>query len=169
MLVNRNYTYSYCCRCFRRLSISLFNIILIMSEKDNILAVKVTKKNGGLVYQNKSMESLHQEFIDNLAEGQTVEIFFEAYQDNGTNLQLAKIHASIRKLGNELGHTFEEMKLIIKRASGLAYDVTDNELYIKSFGDCSVEELGSAIQAIIEIGDAVNVNFRGKLPQQNPL
>jgi len=152
------------------LPLSFFNIILnIMNEKDNIITVKVTKKNGTLVYQNNSMKSLHQEFIDNLTEGQIVEIFFEAYQDDGTNLQLAKIHPCIRKLAAETGNTFEEMKLIVKRASGLAYELKDDMLYVKSFGDCSIEELGSAIQAIIEIGDSVNVNFRGKLPQRNSL
>jgi hypothetical protein len=138
-------------------------------EKDNILTVKVTKRKGGLVYESRSMQGLHQEFIDSLAEGQTVEIFFTAYQDDGTNMQLAKIHPCIRKLAAEVGNTFDEMKLIVKKQSGLAYQTSETEMYIKSFGACSVEELSGAIQTIIEIGDEVGINFRGKLPQMDPL
>ena len=139
-----------------------------MSEHDNIISVKVSKQNGRLIYKDKAMKALHQEFIESLAEGQTVEIFFEAYKDDGTNLQLAKIHACIRKLAHEIGFTFEEMKKEIKRRSGLAHgDLDTPNGYVKSFGDCSVEELGAVIQTIIEAGDFVQVNFRGKLPEMN--
>jgi len=139
-------------------------------EHDNIISVKVTKRNGKLIYKDNGMKGLHQEFIDSLAEGQVVEIFFEAYKDDGTNLQLAKIHACIRKLAHEIGFTFEEMKKEIKRRSGLAHgDLTTSNGYVKSFGDCSVEELGLVINTIIEAGDFVQINFRGKLPEMNHL
>lgn len=139
-----------------------------MNEHDNIISVKVTKQNGKLIYKDKTMETLHQEFINELAEGQVVEIFFEAYKDDGTNMQLAKIHACIRKLAHEIGFTFEEMKKEIKRRSGLAHgDLGTANGYVKSFGDCSVEELGLVINTIIEAGDFVQINFRGKLPAVN--
>jgi len=136
-----------------------------MKEHDNIMSVKVTKQNGNLIYKDKAMKALHKEFIDSLVEGQTVEIFFEAFKDDGSNLQLAKIHACIRKLAHEIGFTFEEMKKEIKRRSGLAHgDLSTPNGYVKSFGDCSSEELSLVIQTIIEAGDFINVNFRGKLP-----
>jgi hypothetical protein len=136
-----------------------------MDEHDNIISVKVSKRNGKLVYKDNAMKSLHQEFINGLAEEQVVEIFFEAYKDDGTNLQLAKIHACIRKLAHEIGFSFMDMKKEIKRRSGLARDLDTPKEHVKSFSDCSVEELGLVINAIIEAGDFVSINFRGKLPE----
>ena len=137
-----------------------------MSERDNITTVKLVKRGGKLIYLNQGMQAIHKEFIKSLAEGQVVEVFFEAYQDDGTNLQLAKIHASIRKLANETGDTFEAMKFEIKRRSGLARGTFERQDYVKSFGDCSLDELSLVIQTIIEAGDFVNINFRGKLPEK---
>jgi hypothetical protein len=137
-------------------------------SKDNIVTVQVTKRNGKLIYRNKAMETLHREFINNLEENQTVEIFFEALNDDGTYMQLSKIHPCIRKLANEMGHTFEDMKKVIKERAGLTVgDITDGG-HIKSFADCSAEELSGVIQTIIEAGDFVGINFRGKLPEKNP-
>lgn len=130
--------------------------------KDNILSIKLVKRNGTLAYPNEATKAVHKEFMDHLEEGQTVELFFEANGAAGTNLQRAKIHPCIRKLGNEIGMTFEAMKLEIKKRSGL---VIDGEA--KSFADCSVEELSGVIQTIIETGDFCGINFRGKLPEKS--
>jgi len=131
-----------------------------MAEKDNILTIQLVKRDGALIHRNKGTAALHTEFIKSLQEGQVIEIFMSAYQDDGSYAQLSKIHPCIRKLASEQGYTFEEMKLEIKRRTGLAYDG-----YVKSFADCSVEELNLVIETIIEIGDFVGINFRGKLPQ----
>ena len=51
---------------------------------------------------------------------------------------------------------------MIKEKSGLCIKKVRNEqLYIelKSFGDCSKEELSLAINTIIEIGKFVNIDF----------
>jgi hypothetical protein len=137
-----------------------------MSEQKNILGIKLIKIKGKLVHKNKGELALYNEFVKTMEEGQTVEVFFESFKDDGTNLQLAKIHACIRELANECGYSFEEMKKEIKRRSGLAIgDLKTSEGYVKSFGDCSKEELGATIETIIEIGDTVNVNFRGHLPE----
>jgi len=138
-----------------------------MSEKDNILSIKLVKRNGILTYPNKAMQSIHKEFIDALADGQMVELFFQTSGDSGTSMQLAKIHPCIRKLGNEIGMTFEAMKLEIKKKSGLVIGDLNADGYAKSFADCSAEELSGVIQTIIETGDFVNINFRGKLPEQS--
>ena len=73
--------------------------------------------------------------------------------------QLAKVHACIRELAKESGYTFDEMKMIIKRQSGLCYDGGDAE-YCKSFADCSKDELALAIEACIQLGrDNWNLNL----------
>jgi hypothetical protein len=130
-----------------------------MKGSDNILSIKLVKKGKQLIYLNKGMKAIHKEYINTLEDGQIVEVYFEGQNDNGTNLQLAKIHTCIRKLASEIGMTFEEMKLEIKKKSGLFINGE-----AKSFGDCSVEELNMVIQAIFEAGDFVGVNFRGKIP-----
>jgi hypothetical protein len=131
--------------------------------KDDIISVRLKKVNGKLIYTDKGMEAIHKAFVESLEEGQVVEAFFEAHGGNGTYLQMSKIHPCIRKLANEIGMTFEAMKLEIKKRSGL---VVNGEA--KSFADCSVEELSGVIQTIIETGDFVNINFRGKLPVNHP-
>ena len=72
--------------------------------------------------------------------------------------QLAKVHACIRELALESGYTFDEMKVLVKEKSGLAYD-GGGAVFFKSFADCSKSELALAIQACIEIGELYNINF----------
>jgi hypothetical protein len=138
-----------------------------MNEQDNLVPVRLVKKDGKLAFQNNAAKLQHQEFVGSLVEGQSVSVLFEAYKDDGTNLQLAKIHACIRKLAADIGYTFEAMKLEIKRRSGLVVGDLTVDGYAKSFADCSVEELGLVISSIIEAGDFININFRGKFPEQN--
>jgi len=131
-----------------------------MSQKDNIFSAKLVKKNGKLVHVVPATQEFQQNFVDSLEEGQHVSVFIEAFNDNGTNAQLAKIHACIRKLATEIGYTFEEMKLEIKRRSGLTHgDLSTSEGYAKSFADCSKEELGLVIESINTAGELVNINF----------
>ncbi len=123
------------------------------------LSSNLTKKDGKLVYNIKTQEKIYNTFVDELPEGAKVEIFVSVSGDNGTNAQIAKIHVSIRQLANEVGYSFSEMKLQIKRRSGLCFNKNGSE-YCKSFGDCSKEELNSVIQEIIELGDELGSNLR---------
>jgi len=102
--------------------------------------------------------AMYNEFVKGLEEGQVVEAFFEAYKDDGTNPQLAMIHASIRKLSMETGHTFLELKQYVKEAAGLCWKAKEKD-YCKSFADCSKEELGLVIEVLNEIGQQVNLSF----------
>ena len=105
-----------------------------MNQKDNIFTVQLIKKDGKLVHANPTTLGLQLDFVDALEEDQIVDVFFEANKDDGTAAQLAKIHVSIRKLAQDIGYTFEEMKLEIKRRAGLAYgDLNTSEGYVKSF------------------------------------
>ena len=126
--------------------------------KANLFA-NLTKRNGKLEYNVKAQETIYNKFVEDLPEGAKVEIFVSISGDNGTNAQIAKIHVSIRQLANDLGYSFSEMKLLIKRKAGLCFNKNGTE-YCKSFGDCSKEELNSVIQEIIELGDEVGSNLR---------
>ena len=126
--------------------------------KQNLFS-NLTKRNGKLEYNIKAQETIYNKFVDSLPEGSKIEMFISVSGDNGTNAQIAKIHVSIRELANELGYSFSEMKLQIKRMSGLCFNKNGGE-YCKSFGDCSKEELNSVIQEIIQLGDEVGSNLR---------
>ena len=132
-----------------------------MSQEDNIVTVKLKKVGSELVPATPYNVSQYKEFVNALEENQVVNIFFEANKDNGTNAQLAKIHACIRKLALETGYTFEAMKTTIKERAGLAYGISLNssEGYVKSLGDCSKEELTLVIEALNEAGEMVNLRF----------
>ena len=126
--------------------------------KANLFA-NLTKRDGKLEYNVKAQETIYNKFVEDLPEGAKVEIFVSISGDNGTNAQIAKIHVSIRQLANDLGYSFSEMKLLVKRKAGLCFNKNGTE-YCKSFGDCSKEELNSVIQEIIELGDEVGSNLR---------
>ncbi len=123
-----------------------------------MFSFKLTKKNGNLVHINESTKISYQLFLDKLQEGQEVEVFMGLTSDNGSLAQLAKVHACIRELAKESGYTFEEMKVLVKRHSGLCYDGDDAE-YCKSFKECSKDELAMAIESAIEIGRDLNINL----------
>ena len=123
-----------------------------------MFSFKLTKKNGNLVHINESTKISYQLFLDKLQEDQEVEVFMGLTSDNGSLAQLAKIHACIRELAKESGYTFDEMKFIVKKHSGLCYDGGGAE-YCKSFKECSKEELAMAIESAIELGRDLNINL----------
>lgn len=124
---------------------------------------KLTKKNGKVIYKSDSTRVKYNNFVDDLKEGQVVNVYMEATSGNGTLAQLAKVHKCIRVLASDLGYSFEDVKLLVKDKAGLVIkrnvnDKTYNDW--KSFADCSLEELNLAIQASIELGDFVGSNLR---------
>jgi hypothetical protein len=137
-----------------------------MSQQNNILTIGMIKSGNKLSYTNSSQKLLYEEFLETLKENQKVEIFIEAVTNTGTNNQLAKIHACIRKLAEEIGYSFDEMKRLVKKDAGLCWIGDNAKEHCKSFANCSVDELNLVIQSIIEIGDTANVNFRGHLPEK---
>lgn len=133
-------------------------------QKHNIFFGQFAMKDdGSLVPMTKSDTVKLDAFKKGIGLGQIVDVFMEADEDNGTLPQLAKVHACIRELAKTTGYTFEDMKLEIKRKSGLCVrKELGGEVFMvcKSFGRCSKEELGLAIEAIVETGDTVGINFR---------
>lgn len=134
-----------------------------MTQKKNIFSAILYKQGDKLVHINPADNPKYKDFIKNLQDNQKVEIFLDAFKDDGTIAQLAKIHACIKELSAETGSSFEDMKLTIKHKSGMCMKkIVDGEAYMlcKSFGDCSKEELSLVINTIIEIGDMCNMDLR---------
>ena len=127
-------------------------------SKQNFFS-NLIKKDGELKHTIKARETIYNKFVDSLPEGTKVEIFVSVTGPKGSNAQIAKIYVMLRELAGEIGYSLEEMKLIVKRKSGLCFN-RDGQEYCKSFGDCDKTELNSVIQNIIEIGDSVGSNLR---------
>lgn len=126
--------------------------------KDNIF-IKLSVKDGELVFPMKAQKTRLDTFLKNTPDGSKLEMFIGITTDKGSNPQLARVHAMIRQMANDLGYTFEEIKLQVKRKSGLCF--TRNKVeYCKSFADCDKEDLNLAIQACIEIGDFSGIQLR---------
>ena len=134
-----------------------------MSHKYNIVSFPLVKKENAVVHEKMSTKKLYAEFVKSIPEGQRVIILLEAIDDSGSVAQIAKIHACIREIASEMGQNFRETKVMIKENCGLHFTVKE-ETYEKSFGDCSIQELGLAIEAVIEAGDFLGINFRGQFP-----
>lgn len=138
-----------------------------MTEKHNIFhgqfLCRVNGDNKVLVPATEATKIKYKLFLDGMQDNQKAEIFIESNADTGTLPQIAKIHACIRELSKEMGYSFEDMKLEVKKISGLCVEKTiqgERYLVCKSFGDASIDELGLVIQSIIDLGDGVNINFR---------
>ena len=126
--------------------------------KNNFFSI-MKKVGDELTHTIKAKGKLYDTWVKELPEGTKVEIFVSVSGEDGTNAQLAKIHAMIRELANEIGHTFQELKLEAKRKTGLCFN-KDGQEYCKSFKDCSKQELNLVIQALIEMGDFTGINLR---------
>jgi hypothetical protein len=126
--------------------------------KSNFFSI-LKKKDGELIHTIKARGTIYKKWIEELPEGTKVEIFASISSEDGSNAQLAKVHAMIRQLANDLGYTFSEMKLQAKRKTGLCW-VSNGQEYCKSFKDCSKSELNLVIQALIEMGDFAGSNLR---------
>jgi len=125
----------------------------------NSLFVQCNVKNGVLVFPIKAIGNKYQKFLSDLPEEAKLEIFIGVSGDKGSNPQLARLHAMIREIAQEIGYTFEEAKLNVKRKAGLCF-TKNKEEYCKSFGKCDKDELNLAIQACIEIGDFTGMQLR---------
>lgn len=132
-------------------------------QQDNMFSSSLKKDVDKLVYEHAADEKIYKLFVDNLVQGQTVDVFFDANKDDGTLAQLAKIHKCIREIAKETGNDFEDIKDIIKVRSGFCFEKeVDGKIITKckSFGKASKEDLGFVIEALIKLGDVVGCNFR---------
>ena len=126
--------------------------------KDNIF-IKLSVKDGEFAYPVKANKTRLDTFLKSLPNGSRLEVFISASNDKGTNAQLARLHAMISQIANDLGYTFNEVKLMVKREVGLCF-MRNNTEYCKSFADCDKDELNLAIQECIRIGDFNGIQLR---------
>lgn len=113
------------------------------------------KKDGKLYNEHTRDTAAYKLFVDSLEEGAVVEMYMNVQTNDGTLAQIAKIHVMIRTLGNHIGESFEDMKLLVKQQAGLVLQSKD-QIIVKSFADCDKEELSQVIKTCIQIGEAVN-------------
>lgn len=125
----------------------------------NNITLNAIIKDGKIHYPVTADKRRFQDFLANTPDGARVELFISVADGKGSNAQLAKIHAMCRELANDIGYTFEEVKLQVKRKAGLCFTKNKRE-YCKSFAKCDADELNLAIQACIEIGDFAGINLR---------
>lgn len=94
--------------------------------------------------------------LHSLKPGNKVNAMYEVIKDDHSLVQLAKVHALIRELSHCTGNTFEDVKLEVKRKAGLTVKTKDSEgkslEVVKSFADCSKEQLSLAIEVCIQLG-----------------
>ena len=116
-------------------------------------------KQGEVHFPIKAQETRYKNFLSEFPDDTRVEIFVSLNTGKGSTAQLAKIHAMCREIANEIGYTFEETKLQVKRKAGLCITKNGTE-YCKSFSKCDSSELSLVIQACIEIGDVNGMQLR---------
>jgi hypothetical protein len=94
--------------------------------------------------------------LHSLKPGNKVHAMYEVITDDHSLVQLAKVHALIRELAHCTGNEFEDVKLEVKRKAGLTIKTKDSSgatlEVVKSFADCSKDQIGMAIQACIDLG-----------------
>ena len=125
--------------------------------------VGLLRKNGiTLDYVNQSDKTSYGYFLESIPDGELVEIYMEKQSDDGTLAQLAKVHAMIRELAIHIGETFEDMKLLVKKRAGLCIEKEiegSRFLYCKSLGKCNKQELALCIEAMKQIGEAIDYSI----------
>lgn len=122
------------------------------------VTVKYIIKDGQLFPATEADAARVKLFNKSLVDGEQVEVYFTKVNGAEKTLgQLAKVHAHIRDIAMFSGNSFDAVKDEVKRKAGL-YIITgtsSSDKVLKSFADCNKEELSSAIQACIEIGEIV--------------
>ena len=93
-------------------------------------------------------------FFSDINENEIFNITYESVNSDHSYAQLSKVHKLVRELAGYTGMSFDEVKDEVKKRAGLYTDTA-----LKSFADCSKDELSLAIQACIEIGDDVGFNL----------
>jgi hypothetical protein len=119
----------------------------------------VVDEKGVMSPSSSKEEQKFYRMLHALKPGNRVSAMYELIKDNHSLIQLAKVHALIRELAHCTGNDFEDVKLEVKRKAGLTIKSKDNTgkaiEIVKSFADCSKDQLSMGIEACIEIGNDV--------------
>ncbi len=116
----------------------------------------IVNENGELSPRSVKEEQKFNRLTHSLKSGMRVQVMYEVIKDDHSLVQLAKVHALIRELAHCTGNEFEDVKLEVKRHAGLTVKSKDAEgkpiEIVKSFADCSKDQLSAAIGSCITIG-----------------
>jgi len=124
---------------------------------------KLTKRGSKLLQINPTGEKAFDSFKTEIPEGRIIEVYMQVQGEQGLLSQLAKVHVLIRALSAHIGDDPARIKNLVKDRAGLCLIHSDQgvkELFCKSFGDCSYQDLNLAIQAAIDIGKELNLSLQ---------
>ena len=116
------------------------------------ITILLVMRDGVLVPKTELGKYSLANYVKNVEEGAIIQVTYEELSSDGTYAQISKLQACTRELSKFLGYTHEEVKDIIKHKANLYSPEGD----LKSFADCSKEELSLAIQAALELGEQVD-------------
>lgn len=125
---------------------------------DTFIRFKIDEK-GTLVPFSKLDNTKLKLFLNAIKKDTPIETYMTIVEgDEKTNGQLAKIHAMIKELSDYTRQPYKWVKEYIKEKAGLVRPISAYPYTIasKSFGDCTKEELGQAIEACQELLDEIN-------------
>lgn len=109
--------------------------------------ISLKKSEGKLVPLQEHQKEQFKDFVSKIPDGEIVHVYYESVGKKGTHPQIAKIHAGLKALSDGTGTSFEDLKLILKKKSGLII-----EDKARSFSTCSKEELAYVIQVLTQWG-----------------
>jgi hypothetical protein len=116
----------------------------------------IVDEKGVLAPRNEKELQKFNRMLHSLKPGNRVSMMCEVVKDDHSLVQLAKVHALIRELAHCTGNDFEDVKLEVKRRAGLTVKSKDSEgktlEMVKSFADCSKDQISMAIQSCIDLG-----------------
>lgn len=116
------------------------------------ISILFEKRDGVLVPKSELGKHSLENYLKNVEEGAIIQITYEEQSTDGTYAQISKLQACTRELSKHLGYTHDEVKDIVKHKANLY--TPQGEL--KSFADCSKDELSLAIQAALDLGEQVD-------------
>jgi DNA-directed RNA polymerase subunit F len=128
-----------------------------------VSSIKLKKKNGKLIAANEFNKEKYKILLQQLPEGSEVDVLFEMNSKDNTKSQLAKIHICIKAIADNNGSTPKEFKEELKEMCGLTYQDDTGNTCLKSFADCSKEDLSNVIETLIQIGNFLDINLEGSL------
>jgi hypothetical protein len=109
-------------------------------------------RDGELIPKSELGKHSLANYLKNVEEGALIQVTYEEQSTDGTYAQISKLQACTRELSKHLGYTHEEIKDIVKHKA----DLYTPEGELKSFAQCSKEELSLAIQAVLDLGEQVD-------------
>jgi hypothetical protein len=124
-------------------------------EESFPLTVVCKLVDGALVVDTKLGMMKQKAFIEQLKEGDKVEVTYEVIRSSVSYAQLSKLHKCIRIIAGHTGHSFDEIKEIVKMKTGLYTEANK----FKSFADLSKDEVSLAINTVMELGQELGLSL----------